>query len=169
MFDHFGWFGVAGVMAFENATSITPSEIILGLAGWMLIAAPGAPPALILVGGLCASLGSAAGSSFAYWLVRLGGRPVVDRVARWFRLDPRHLARADAQFHRGGPALVLFGRMLPIVRVVVTIPAGLARMPFRQFFTYTFIGAYVWCTLLIGLGYAVGHEWPLISSPPAGR
>ena len=156
-------------MAFENATSITPSEIILGLAGWMLLAARGAPPAQIFVGGLYAALGSAVGSSVTYWLVRLGGRPVVDRVARWFRLDPRHLARADAQFHRWGPALVLFGRMLPIVRVVVTIPAGLARMPFRQFFTYTFIGAYVWCTLLIGLGYAVGHEWPLISSPPAGR
>ena len=112
---------------------------------------------------IIAALGSAVGSSVTYWLVRLGGRPAVDRVAHWFRLDPRHLVRAEAQFHRWGPALVLFGRVRPIVRVVVTLPAGLARMPFRRFFTYTFIGAYVWCTLLIGLGYTVGDKWPLIS------
>jgi len=101
VFDHFGRFGVAGIMAFENATSVTPSEIILALAGWMLIAAPRAPPVLILVGGLYAAFGSAIGSSITYWLVRLGGRPGVDRVANWCRLDPRHLARAEAQFQRG--------------------------------------------------------------------
>jgi len=58
---------------------------------------------------------------------------------------------------------VHYGRMQPIVRVVVTIPAGLARMPFLRYFTYTFIGAYGWCTPLVGLGYAVGHQWSLIS------
>lgn len=165
VFDRFGWFGVAGMMAFENATSITPSEVILGLAGWMLLAANNAPPAMIFVGGLYAALGSTAGAAFTYWMARLGGRPVVDRVARWFRLDPNYITRAEAQFHRGGLGLVLvlFGRVLPGVRTLITIPAGLARMPFLRFSTYTFIGTYVWCTLLIGFGYAVGHEWPLIS------
>lgn len=164
IFDHFGWFGVAGMMAFENATSITPSEVILGMAGWMLLTAHGAPPAMIFVGGLYAALGSAVGASATYWLARLGGRPMVNRVARWFRLDPRYITRAEEQFHRWGPGLVLFGRVLPGVRTLITIPAGLARMPFLQYFTYTFVGSYVWCTLLIGLGYAVGHEWPLLSA-----
>lgn len=164
IFDRFGWFGVAGMMAFENATSITPSEVILGMAGWMLLTAHGAPPAMIFVGGLYAALGSAVGASATYWLARLGGRPMVNRVARWFRLDPRYITRAEEQFHRLGPGLVLFGRVLPGVRTLITVPAGLARMPFLQYFTYTFVGSYVWCTLLIGLGYTVGHEWPLLSA-----
>src|SRR5512136_2922167 len=94
IFDRFGWWGVAGMMAFENATTITPSEVILGLAGWMLLAAHGTPVTMIFAGGLYATLGSVVGSSFTYWLARLGGRPVVDRVARWFRIDPHHITRA---------------------------------------------------------------------------
>ncbi len=163
VFDRFGWFGVAGMMAFENATNITPSEVILGLAGWMLLSAHGAPPAMIFVGGLYAALGSAAGASVTYWLVRLGGRPFVDRMARRFRLEACYIEQAESQFHRWGPGLVLFGRVIPGVRTLITIPAGLARMPFLQYSIYTFVGTYVWCTLLVGLGYVVGHEWPLIS------
>lgn len=162
VFDRFGWWGVAGMMAFENATTLTPSEIVLGLAGWMLLAAHGAPVAMIVVGGLYAALGSVTGSSLTYWLARLGGRPVVDRVARWFRIDPHHITRAEKSFRQWGPGLVLLGRMVPGLRTLITIPAGLARMPFLEYVGFTFIGSYLWCTLLIGLGYAFGHEWPLI-------
>jgi membrane protein DedA with SNARE-associated domain len=129
----------------------------------MLLAAHGAPVSMIFVGGLYAALGSVTGSSLTYWLARLGGRPVVDRVARWCRIDPRHITRAEKSFQRWGPELVLLGRMLPGLRTLITIPAGLARMPFLQYVGFTFIGSYLWCTLLIGLGYAFGHEWPLIS------
>jgi membrane protein DedA with SNARE-associated domain len=163
IFDQFGWFGVAGLLAFENATGITPSEIILGLAGWMLLAAHDAPPAMILVGGLYAALGSVTGSSATYWLVRLGGRPAIDRVTRWLRIEPRHILRAEALFKRYGPGLILFGRMVPGIRILVTIPAGLARMSFPQFLAFTFIGAYIWCTSIIWLGFIVGHEWTVFS------
>jgi len=163
IFDQFGWFGVAGLLAFENATSITPSEIILGLAGWMLLAAQDAPPAMILVGGLYAALGSITGSSATYWLVRLGGRPVVDRGARWIRIEPRYILHAEVLFKRWGPGLILFGRLVPGIRTLITLPAGLARMPYPQFLLFTFIGTYLWCTSIIGLGYIVGHEWHLIS------
>ena len=162
VFDRFGWFGVAVMTAIESATGLMPSEITLGLAGWMLLEAHNAPPAMIFVGGLYAALGSAVGASLTYWLARLGGRPMVDRAARWFRLNPRHVTRAETLFRRWGPGLVLVGRVLPGARTLVTIPAGLARMPFLQFFSYTFVGVYVWCTLLIGLGYVMGREWPLI-------
>jgi len=163
VFDRFGWFGVAGLLAFENATGITPSEIILGMAGWMFLAVRDAPPAMILVGGMYAALGSVAGSSVTYWLIRFGGRPAVDRVTHWLRIDLRHVQRAESLFNRWGPGLVLFGRMVPGVRTLVTVPAGLARMPFPQFLAFTFIGAYVWCTTIIGLGFFIGHEWPMIS------
>jgi membrane protein DedA with SNARE-associated domain len=78
-------------------------------------------------------------------------------------MDPAHIARAEHQFHRWGTGLVLVGRVMPGIRTLISIPAGLARMPFLTFFVATFIGAYAWCTLLIGAGYALGHEWTLIS------
>ncbi len=164
LYDAWGWFGVAALLVFENATGITPSEIILGLAGWMLIEKHQLPPTMIFLGGFYAALGSVLGASIAYWVARLGGRPLVDKLARWARIDPAHLDNAEAQFHRWGAGLVLVGRVLPGIRTLISLPAGLARMPFFTFFVATFIGAYLWCTLLIGAGYVLGHEWALISA-----
>lgn len=163
LFDGWGWWGVAGMMAFENYTSITPSEIILGLAGWMLISAHELPATVVFLGGLYAAVGSVVGASAMYWTARLGGRPVVERIARWMRIQPEHISKVEQQFDRYGPGLVLIGRMIPGVRTLVSIPAGLARMSFAKFFVATFIGAYLWCTLLTGAGYLLGHEWTLIS------
>ncbi len=163
LYDAWGWFGVAALLTFENATGITPSEIILGLAGWMLISEHQLPVSMIFVGGLYAAIGSTLGASITYWAARLGGRPLVDKLTRWVRIDPAHITRAENQFHRWGAGLVLVGRVMPGIRTLINIPAGLARMPFFTFFVATFIGAYVWCTLLIGAGYMLGHEWTLIS------
>ncbi len=163
LFDTWGWAGVAGMMAFENLTSITPSEIILGLAGWMLISAHELPVSVIFLGGLYAALGSVMGASAAYWTARLGGRPVVDRLAGWIRIKPTHITSAERQFQRYGPGLVLAGRVIPGVRTLISLPAGLARMNFLKFFAATLVGSYIWCTLLIGAGYLLGHEWSLIS------
>jgi membrane protein DedA with SNARE-associated domain len=163
IYDAWGWLGVAVLLTFENATGVTPSEIILALAGWMLISEHQLPVSMIFVGGLYAAIGSALGASITYWAARLGGRPLVDRLARWVRIDPAHIARAENQFHRWGVGLVLVGRVMPGIRTLINIPAGLARMPFLTFFVATFIGTYIWCTLLIGAGYTLGHEWMLIS------
>lgn len=163
LFDQFGWAGVFGLMIFENATGITPNEIILTFAGWMLIERHGISPAVIPLGGLYAGLGSAIGASITYWVARLGGRPVVDRFAKIFHIKPALITKAEEQMHRWGPGLVLVGRVIPGIRTLISIPAGLAKIPFLKFFTATFIGAYIWCTLLIGAGYILGHEWMLIS------
>jgi membrane protein DedA with SNARE-associated domain len=164
IYDTWGWFGVAAMLIFENATGITPSEIILGLAGWMLIAEHQLPPSMIPLGGFYAAIGSVLGASIAYWVARLGGRPVIDKLARWLRIDPAHITSAEKQFQRWGTGLVLVGRVMPGIRTLISIPAGLARMPFLTFFLATFSGAYVWCTLIIGAGYVLGHEWSLVSA-----
>jgi len=164
IYDAWGWWGVALLLTFENATGITPSEIILGLAGWMLISAHQLPISMIFVGGLYAAMGSTLGASITYWAARLGGRPLVDKLARWVRIDPAHISRAEDQFQRWGVGMVLVGRVIPGIRTLINIPAGLARMPFPAFFAATLIGAYAWCTLLIGAGYVLGHEWALIST-----
>ena len=163
VYDQFGWAGVFSMMVFENATGITPSEIVLSLAGWMLIDAHGQDPSMIFLGGLYAGLGSTVGASIAYWVARLGGRPVVEKFARLFRIDLAHIENAERHISRWGLGLVLFGRVIPGIRTLVSIPAGLARIPFSSFFAATFVGAYLWCTLLIGAGYLLGHEWFLIS------
>lgn len=163
VYDQFGWAGVFSMMVLENATGISPSEVILSFAGWMLIEAHGYHPSLILLGGVYAGLGSAIGASIAYWVARLGGRPVVDKFAHLFRIDIAHIDNAERYVQRWGIGLVLFGRVIPGIRTLVSIPAGLARVPFLAFFAATFAGAYLWCTLLIGAGYLLGHEWMLIS------
>jgi membrane protein DedA with SNARE-associated domain len=163
LYDAWGWFGVAVLLILENATGITSSEIILGLAGWMLIAEHQQPPSMILLGGLYAATGSVLGASITYWAARLGGRPLLDKFARWLRIDLAHITCAEKQFQRWGTGIVLVGRVIPGIRILVSIPAGLARMPFITFFIATLIGTYIWSTLLIGVGYVVGHEWVLIS------
>ena len=163
LYDAWGWFGVAVLLVFENATGITPSEIILGLAGWMLISEHQLPPAMIFIGGFYSAIGSTLGASIAYWAARLGGRPLIDKLARWVRIQPAHITHTENQFHRWGTGLVLFGRVIPGIRTLISIPAGLARMPFGTFFVATFVGAYIWCSLLIGAGYILGHEWTIIS------
>jgi len=163
IFDEFGWLGVFGLMIFENATGITPSEIILAFAGWMLIENHGISPTFIPLAGLYAGLGSAIGASITYWVARVGGRPLIDRFAKIFRIDLHYIERVENQVHKWGAGIVLGGRVIPGVRTLVSIPAGLVRIPFPKFFVATFIGAYIWCTILIGAGYILGHEWMLIS------
>ena len=164
IFNQFGWWGVAGMMIFENATGITPSEIILGLAGWMLVANHGLPITFSFIGGFYAAVGSLIGASVPYWAARIGGRPLIDRLARWVRVDAAHIERAEQQFHRWGPGIVFFGRVIPGIRTLVSIPAGLARMSFGRFAAATFFGAYLWCTLLTAVGFLLGHEYAKIST-----
>src|SRR5512147_1372481 len=97
IFDKFGWFGVFGLMIFENATGITPSEIILAFAGWMLIERHGISPAYIPLAGMYAGLGSAIGASITYWVARLGGRPLIDKFTKFFRIDQRYVERVEEQ------------------------------------------------------------------------
>lgn len=162
IFDRFGWLGVFGLMIFENATGITPAEIILAFAGWMLIERHGIPASFILLAGFYAGLGSTIGASIPYWIARRGGRPLVERFARFFRIHLHYIEKIEEQCRKWGAWIVLVGRILPGVRPLISIPAGLVRIPFPKFFLATFVGAYVWSTVLIGAGYVLGHEWRLI-------
>ena len=129
VFDQFGWAGVFGLMIFENATGITPSEIILAFAGWMLIERHGISPTFIPLAGLYAGLGSAIGASITYWVARLGGRPMIEKFARIFRIDMRYIEKVEEQCRKWGSGIVLVGRVIPGVRTLVSIPAGLVEQP----------------------------------------
>ncbi len=163
IFDQFGWAGAFASMAFENATGIRPSEMILAFAGWMLIERHGVAPSFIFVAGMYAGFGSAIGASITYWVARIGGRPVIDRFLKFFRIAPALVDEAENQMQEWGAGIVLSGRVIPGLRTLINIPAGIARIPFLKFFTAAFVGAYIWRTLLIGAGYVLGYEWKLIS------
>ena len=117
------------------------------------------PVLFILVSGLLVALVSVIGETIVYWVARLGGRSLVDRLSRWLRLDTRHMDRAEALFLRWGIGLVVFGRILPGVRTAVSVPAGVTRMNFALFISASFGGAYFWNTLLMGLSYLLGIQF----------
>lgn len=118
----------------------------------------GQPVLFVLAMGLIVALSSVASEVVTYWLARIGGRALVERFSRWLRVDMRHFERAESLFSRWGVGLVMFGRILPGVRTLASVPAGLTRMNFGLFFGASFGGAYVWNTLLVAAGYLLGFN-----------
>lgn len=118
----------------------------------------GEPVLFILVMGLIVAMSSVISEVITYWLARIGGRTLVERSARWLRVDMRHYERAESMFARWGVGLVMFGRILPGLRTLVSVPAGMTRMNFGLFFGASFGGAYVWNTLLVAAGYFFGFN-----------
>ena len=117
------------------------------------------PVLFILVSGLLVALVSVIGETIVYWVARLGGRSLVDRLSDLLRLDTRHMDRAEALFLRWGIGLVVFGRILPGVRTAVSVPAGVTRMNFALFICASFGGSYFWNMLLMGLSYLLGIQF----------
>jgi len=118
----------------------------------------GEPVLFVLVMGLVIAVSSVASEVITYWLARLGGRALVERFSRWLKVDMRHYERAEGMFMRWGVGLVIFGRILPGVRTMVSVPAGMTRMNFGLFFGASFGGAYLWNTLLVAVGYLLGFK-----------
>jgi membrane protein DedA with SNARE-associated domain len=154
-----GYPGVALLMFAENLFPPIPSEVILPLAGFLVNQGElRFVPALVV-----ATVGSLAGALVLYALGRWGGRTLVLRYGRLLRVREADLDRADAWFDRYGEAVVLLGRMVPGVRSLVSIPAGLAKMPVKRFVVLTVLGSGAWNTLLIGAGWQLGENWYRLS------
>src|SRR5438105_7562508 len=150
------------LMVAESACVPIPSEATMLFAGFA-VADPGASAAqhhLTLVGIVLAGvLGNLLGSWIAYGVGRAGRLELVERHGRWLHLQPRHIAWADRWFARYGSAAVFFSRMLPIIRTFISLPAGVAKMPFLRFTLLTLAGCVPWELALGLIGEAVGNEW----------
>ncbi len=112
-------------------------------------------PLVILV----AVAGELVGSVFGYAIGRFGGRPLVDRVGKYVLLTHKDLDRAEAWFARRGEPVVLFGRLIPLLRSFVSLAAGLGEMAMGKFLVFTVIGCALWCTALASIGYSLGSSW----------
>ena len=139
----------------ENVFPPIPSEVILPLAGFLVFEGQMTFVEAIVA----ATVGSVSGAAILYALGRHGGRPLLLRYGRVLRLDDRRLDRADDWFDRHGPKIVFLGRMLPGVRSIVSVPAGLSEMRVPVFVALTALGSALWNGALIGAGWALGSSW----------
>jgi len=150
-----GYAGVFFAMAIESACIPLPSEIILPFTGYMVFSGHfGFWQAVI-----AATLGNLFGALVAYYVGVWGGRPFLKKYGRYFFINERELAWTERLFERHGEVTVFVGRILPVVRTFISLPAGIARMNPLKMSTYTVIGAFLWCTLLIFVGQKLGENW----------
>lgn len=160
----YGYLAIFVLMLAESACIPVPSELIMTFGGAL---AAGAVPGthLNLVGVILAgTAGNVAGSYLAWAVGRYGGQPALNRLTQGKRLRLREhdLDRAVAWFDRHGGQAVLIGRLLPVVRTFISLPAGIAGMPPVRFGIYTAIGCLPWTAALAVAGYAVGANWESI-------
>lgn len=154
--------GIFALMAISSACIPIPSEVVMLFAGFA-VADPGQSASqhhLTMTGIILAGLlGTMAGSWVAYAVGRGGRLELFERHGGRLHMGPAQIERADRWFARYGEAAVLFGRVIPLVRAFVSLPAGVARMPLGRFTVLSLIGSIPWVVALAFAGYALGGDW----------
>ena len=154
-----GYLGLALLLVAENLFPPIPSEVVLPLAGFLV-----GRGELSLWGAIfAATFGSVAGALVRYARGRWGGRRLVLRYGQWLRVDEKALGQAEGWFRRYGDWVVLFARVGPLARIIVSIPAGTMEMPVLRFVVLTTLGSAVWNSVLIGAGVILGANWQAVS------
>jgi len=149
--DH-GLLIVFVTMIAESACIPIPSEIVVPYGGFL--AAQGHTELWMVIA--VATLANLIGSSIAYAVGRYGGRTLFLKYGRYVLVTPHHLDKADRWFEKHGQVTVFFTRMMPGIRTFISLPAGIAKMPFGKFLLYSFFGSVIWNAGLAYLGYAAG-------------
>ncbi len=147
------------LMAIESALIPIPSEVIMPLAGWMLIKEQSLPAVYKLVAGAYGALGCTIGSIIAYFAGMEGGRPILEKYGKYVLVSRHDLDTADRWFAKNGDWAIFVSRLLPVVRTFISLPAGIARMRLIKFLIYTFFGSFIWCAGLAYGGYQLGSHW----------
>lgn len=150
-----GYWGVGLMMAIESVCIPLPSEIIMPFAGYLVSRGEMTMLGITIAG----SLGSVIGSVIAYWIGEYGGRAFIEKYGKYFLITKHDLNLADNFFQKYGSSAIFFSRMLPVVRTFISLPAGIAKMNFSKFITYTFVGSLPWCYVLGYLGKKLGDNW----------
>ncbi len=150
-----GLFGIVLMMAIESACIPLPSEVIMPFAGYLVSLGQ----FNLVVAATAGAIGCNLGSAVAYAIGYRGGRPFVERWGGYLLITHRDLDWADRFFARYGSAAVFVGRLLPVVRTFIALPAGVARMPLVKFHVYTFLGSWPWCFALAYVGMRLGQAW----------
>jgi membrane protein DedA with SNARE-associated domain len=160
--EQFGYFGVAFLILFENLFPPIPSEVILTFGGFMTTTTELNIPLMIVA----ATIGAVVGAAILYGLGTLLDverlDKIVDKYGNILRITHADIHKADSWFDRYGFWTVFFCRFVPLIRSLISLPAGMANMNFGLFLLFTTIGTLIWNTVLIYLGAAVGSQWETI-------
>lgn len=155
-----GYGGIVLLMGIESACIPLPSEIIMPFSGYLVSTGQMQLWAVAVAG----AVGSVVGSLLAYVLGAWGGRPLVEKYGKYVLISAHDLDLADRWFQRYGDITIFLGRLLPIVRTFIALPAGIARMPLWRFNLYTFLGSLIWCWALAWIGMKLGEHWDTLSA-----
>ena len=147
--------GIVLLMALESACIPIPSELVMPFAGYLASSGQFSLVAVATAGALGCNLGSAV----AYLVGSRGGRALAERLSGHSIFGTVELALADRFFARFGSLATFFGRLLPVVRTFIALPAGIARMNLWTFHGFTFAGSWIWCYALAAIGSALGSRW----------
>ena len=159
--EHLNYWVVTLLMAIESSFIPFPSEVVVPPAAYMA-ATTGEMNVFLVV--LFASLGACIGALVNYWLARYLGRPLVyrfaeSRIGHMCLIDSEKVEKAERYFDEHGAIGTFFGRLVPAVRQLISIPAGLARMGLGRFMLYTTLGATLWNSILAGMGWYIGRHY----------
>lgn len=155
-----GYFGIFILMALESMVAPVPSELVMPFAGFLV--ADGTLNIWLVI--IVSSIASLSGSLTSYYIAFFGGKELIHRFGRFVFLDKEELEWAERWFKKRGSITILLSRFIPVVRHLISMPAGLARMNLMRFLLYTFIGATAWNTILLVLGMQLRERWQLIHS-----
>jgi membrane protein DedA with SNARE-associated domain len=153
-----GYPGLFLLIVLESTMVPIPSLLVMPFAGFLATDAGGnvfSLPVILVIN----SAAALTGSMISYWIGAYGGKPLLLKYGKWVLVREKDLDRAHAYFERRGSATVLVARFLPVVRHLISIPAGIARMPLAKFLTQTFLGATIWGGGLMIVGYVLGSQW----------
>jgi membrane protein DedA with SNARE-associated domain len=153
-----GYPGIFLLMAMESSIIPIPSELVMPPAGYLAFQGQMNPWIAILVG----TLGSLAGAYANYYTAHYLGRPLILKYGRYVLIPPDKFQRVESFFLRHGEISTFIGRLLPVVRHLISIPAGLSGMNHLKFCCYTLFGAAIWCAILTWIGYVIGQNQELI-------
>lgn len=153
-----GYPGIFIMMALESTFVPIPSEAVMIPAGYLVQQGK----MNFGVSLLCGVTGSIAGAYCNYFLALWLGRPFILRYGKYAGVSPEKFLKVDDYFHKHGEITTFIGRLIPVVRHIISFPAGLGRMNHLRFTAYTAFGAALWVAVLLGLGYAIGQNEELI-------
>jgi membrane protein DedA with SNARE-associated domain len=151
-----GYPGIAVLMGVESACIPLPSEVIMPFAGYLVYARQFSSLAVVATLG---AVGCNLGSVLAYEVGAYGGRPLIERFGKYILMSRHDLDASEIFFEKYGSIAVFVGRLLPVVRTFIALPAGIARMPRGKFHLYTFCGSWPWCYGLAYCGFVLGLHW----------
>lgn len=154
--SQFGYLGIVFLMALESACLPVPSEIVMPFAGYLVYS----EDRMSLLGvTLAGAFGCTVGSITAYYVGLKLGRPFVLKYGKYILIREKHLVMAEKWFEKYGDAATFISRLLPVIRTVISLPAGIAKMNFKKFVFYCFIGSVPWTLALAYIGYWLGPRW----------